>query len=192
MLRSMGMSAVYACALLLTACGSHEHVVISSGGDAFTIANGKVVLHGAGGATAEVSADGMLTIDGKPVEVTDPQRATLVRYHTTAMQFIAHAKETGVAGAEVGVAAATEVVKGLTSGDTSKIGERIEAKVGPVKAAAGKLCEDLATIAELQTTLSSELAAFRPFTVVGENEPVKCRRDLNKETGEKGATSSAG
>jgi hypothetical protein len=188
----MWISAVYACALLLAACGSHEHVVISSGSDAFTVSDGKVVLHGTGGSTAEIGADGVLAIDGKPVAVTDAQRATLLRYHATAMQFIDHAKETGVAGAEVGVAAATEVVKGLASGDTSKIGERIEAKVGPVKAAAGKLCEDLATIAELQTALSTDLAAFKPFSVIGDNEPAKCRRDLDKGTGEKGTTTSAG
>jgi hypothetical protein len=185
------MGAALACAVMLAACGSHDHVVISAGDGAFTVSDGKVVLHGAGGATAEVAGDGTLTIDGKPVQVTDAQRSTLVRYHTTAMQFIDHAKETGVAGAQVGVTAATEVVKGLSSGDTSKIGERIKAQVGPVKAAAGKLCADLATISELQTALSADLAAFKPFTVVGENEPGKCRKDLEQDAGEKSAASSA-
>jgi len=124
--------------------------------------------------------------------VTDAQRATLEHYHATALQFIEHAKATGEAGAEVGVAAVTEVAKGLSSGDTSKIGERIEAKVGPVKEAAGKLCTDLATIVELQTALAADLAAFKPFTVIGDGEASKCRKDLAKGPGEKGDPAKAG
>ena len=184
MRRKLWMVAAFACAVLLAGCGSHEHVGMSSSGNGLTITDGKVVLHGSDGATAEVTADGALSIDGKPVQVTDPQRATLVRYHATAMEFVEHAKATGVAGAQVGITAATEVVKGLAAGDTSKIGERIEAKVGPVKEAAGKLCTDLATIAELQASLAADLAAFKPFTLIGDDEPGKCRRDLEKDKGD--------
>jgi hypothetical protein len=175
--RTTGWGAAVLAAMLLTACGA-PHTVVAGGDGSFSVRDGQVVLQGAGGTEATIAADGSFSIGGKPVVITDAQRASFVRYHAHALEFVEHARQTGKAGAAVGVAAVREVARGLASGETSKIGEKIEAETGAVKVAAGRLCEDLAGIVELQGALSAELAAFRPYAVVEAEEPGRCRKDL--------------
>jgi hypothetical protein len=165
--------------MLLAACGAST--TVNGDGGSFSISDGKVLLRPTGSARAEVSADGSLAIDGKPVELNDAQRADLVRYHAKALEFIDHAKDTGAAGAAVGVAAVKEVASGLASGDTSKIGERVEAKADVVRQAADKLCSDLEAIVALQATIGAELEAFRPYAVIGSKDPAECHKGIAKE-----------
>ena len=170
--------------MLLAACGAST--TVNGDGGSFSISGDKVLLHPSGSVRAEVSADGSFAIDGKPVVLTDAQRADLVRYHAKALEFIDHAKDTGTAGAAVGVAAVKEVASGLASGDTSKIGERVEAKADVVRQAADKLCTDLEAIVALQATIGAELEAFRPYAVIGSKDPAECHKGIAKEPAKDG------
>lgn len=179
MIRRTGWKAILIVApLWLAGCG--VSTTVNADGGSFSIDNGKVVFNTKGAPRAEISADGSFTIDGKPVALDDAQRANLVKYHAQAMRFIEHAKDTGAAGAAVGVAAVKEVASGLASGDTSKVGERVEAKADIVRQAADKLCTDLDEISTLQKEIGAQLAAFKPYGIVGDRDPAQCHKDVAK------------
>jgi hypothetical protein len=164
-------------ALLLAGCGSPHTTVLGDEGS-FSIRDGRVVLRSNPGQEAEIGADGTFAVDGKPVLVTDGQRATLTRYHAAALKVIEHAAATGKAGAEVGVAAVGEVARGLASGDTSQIGAKIEAKADGVRQAAAKICEDLVEVVGLQSTLVTQMEVFRPFAVVKSRQIADCHKGI--------------
>lgn len=179
MIRRIGWQAILIAApLMLAACG--VSTTVNADGGSFSIDDGKVVFNTKGAPRAEITADGTFTIDGKAVALDDAQRANLVKYHAEAMRFIEHAKDTGVAGAEVGVAAVKEVASGLAAGDTSKISERVEAKADIVRQAADKLCTDLESISALQKEIGAQLAAFRPYGIVSDRDPAQCHKDVAK------------
>ncbi len=161
--------------VLLAGCGSSQTSIAGDDGS-FFMRDGRVVLKTDAGQEAEIGADGAFTVAGKPVTLTDGQRATLSSYHAAAVQVIEHAAATGKAGAAVGAAAIGEVAKGLASGDTSQIGPRIEAKAEGVKLAAAKICEDLAAMSALQATLVAEVDAFRPFAVLKSRQVTDCHK----------------
>lgn len=164
---------------LVGACGSRhtDSVSVGSGGS-FFMRDGKVVLTRKIGPEAEITADGGFLVDGKPQAVTDSQRAALVAYHASAYQLVEHAKDTGKAGAAVGVAVVSEVVKGISSGDTSQIGPKVEAKAEEAKREARKICDDMAELSRLQATLAADLEAFRPYASIKAREVADCHKDL--------------
>ena len=112
---------------------------------------------------ARVVADGTLTIGDKAVPVTPEQRAGLADLYRSAAALLSDALATGKAGAAVGAEAASAVVNGLATGDTSQIGAKVEAKAADVEASAEKVCRDAAAVHAAQSAIASTLPAFRPY-----------------------------
>lgn len=129
-----------------------------------------------GGASALVTADGALQIDGQDVALTPAQRALFVQYHDAARQLRTHAIETGLAGVDVAKVAVGEVLGGLLKGDTSQIERKVEASAAGVKAAAFKLCGDLETLGGIEQSLSG-LEAFAPYRFVDTAKIDDCRKE---------------
>lgn len=127
---------------------------------------------------ARIFPGGRLVIDGNEVEVTDAERAELVAYHAAAMQLGQHAKDTGIAGAKVGLAAVGAVIGGLAKGEPESIGPKVEAEAAKVKEAARLLCEDIAAMRKAQDSLAAELEEFRPYATIEEADEQDCRRGL--------------
>lgn len=129
-----------------------------------------------GGPEALVTSDGALRIDGAEVALTPEQRALLVQYHASAESLRAHAIATGLAGIDVAKVAVGEVLGGLLKGDTSQIGQKVEASAAGVKAAAFELCGDLEAIGGIEQSLGG-LEAFAPYRFVDAAKIAKCRAD---------------
>lgn len=127
---------------------------------------------------ARIFPGGRLVIDGNEVEVTDAERAELIAYHAAAMQLGVHAKDTGIAGAKVGLAAVGAVIGGLAKGAPDSIGPKVEAEAAKVKEAARLLCEDIAAMRKAQDALVVELEEFRPYATLEEADELECRRGL--------------
>jgi hypothetical protein len=127
---------------------------------------------------ARIFPGGRLVIDGSEVEVTDAERAELIAYHAAAMQLGQHAKDTGIAGAKVGLAAVGAVIGGLAKGEPETIGPKVEAEAAKVKEAARLLCEDIAAMRKAQDSLAAELEEFRPYATIEEADEQDCRQGL--------------
>lgn len=147
--------------------------IINIGG--LALARDVVTIRAAGQPEARIEAGGKLLVDGREVAVNEAQRAELVAYHAAAMQLRESAKDTGIAGARVGVAAAGAVLEGLAKGDPDSIGPKVEAEAAKVKQVAGKVCDDLAAIHKAQQALAADLEAFRPYAAVKESDVTECR-----------------
>lgn len=197
--RRVGLGALAAGVLVaLAACGGGEREARQSAEQALTEAReslqqkatdgmvhvdplsfseaGVTIDRKGGGASALVTADGALQIDGQDVALTPEQRALFVQYHEAARQLRTHAIETGLAGVDVAKVAVGEVLGGLLKGDTSQIEKKVEASAAGVKAAAFKLCGDLETIGGIEQSLSG-LEAFAPYRFVDTAKIDDCRKE---------------
>lgn len=139
----------------------------------------QVRIRASGQPEARIEAGGRLLVDGQEIPVNDAQRAELVAYHTAAMQLRENAKQTGIAGAKVGIAAAGAVLEGLASGDPDSIGPKVEAEAEKVKEVALRICDDLAALKTAQDALAADLEAFRPYAAIDEDDVDGCRRDAD-------------
>lgn len=128
---------------------------------------------------ARIEAGGRLFVDGQEIPINDAQRAELVAYHAAAMQLRENAKQTGIAGAKVGIAAAGAVLEGLATGDPDSIGPRVEAEAQKVQETALRMCDDLAALKSAQDALAADLEAFRPYATIDEDDVSGCRRDAD-------------
>lgn len=135
--------------------------------------DGAVVITPKSGPEGRVRADGHFFAGSDEVALEDAQRPLLFAYYSAARSFVEHAKATGVAGAAVGATAASEVVKGLASGDTSKIGANIEQSADAVKQEAARLCRSARKLRAAQDALAAALDAFKPYAVV-KDENIHC------------------
>jgi hypothetical protein len=154
--------------------GWSSHFSVSDGGISF---DGDTVVLGKSAPKARISANGDLSIGDAPVTVDAAQRADLVAYHGTALQFRAHAVEVGKAGAQLGKDAVVDVFKGIASGDTSKIEENVKAKAEGVKAAAGRLCQDVRTLKDTQDRLAAGIPQFAPYATLVQGDVDDCLKD---------------
>lgn len=151
-----------------------------------------VTIRRAGEPDARVLTDGSLLIDGREVPVTEEQRAHLREYYGAGMLLREHAKEAGIAGAKVGVAAVGAVIDGLMKGDPDSIGPKVEAEADKVKQAASKLCADIAVMRKAQDALVVGLEAFRPYARLDEDDEIDCRDGVGNEPPPAGPSDTPG
>lgn len=147
------------------------------------MADGEVVISGRDGTAARVAADGRLRIGAAEVSLSDGQRAQFVAYYGAARAVYRHAASTGMAGALLGVTAATGVATGIAKGDLSDLNAKIEAQADEVKREALKICDSLGELRSVQDALAAELPAFTPYAVVSVRETRDCGKDLKKGPG---------
>jgi hypothetical protein len=159
---------------LLAACSGEDHsggsLSVTGKGEVsigdLRFEDGAVVITPKSAPEGRVRADGHLFAGATEVPLEDAQRPLLFAYYSAARSFVEHAKATGVAGAAVGATAASEVVKGLASGDTSRIGDPIEQSAAEVKKEAARLCRAATRLRAAQDALAAALDAFKPYAVV--------------------------
>lgn len=145
------------------------------------ISSDTITLRQTGEPDARILPGGRLFIGDQEIPVTEAQGAHLRDYHDAAMLLRVHAKDTGIAGAKVGIAAVGAVIDGLLKGEPDGIGPRVEEEAGKVKRAALELCEDIATMRKAQDALSADLAAFRPYATLEESDELDCREGVDAE-----------
>ncbi|MCC8538082.1 DUF2884 family protein [Xanthomonas axonopodis pv. poinsettiicola] len=171
------VSAVMA-SVLLVGCGKSEpKVVVSgqndSGGVTF---NGKsVTLKRSGMPAATISADGALSIDGKPVTLKDVQHRAMRNYYAQIQGVAAKGIDIGTQGAAFGAHAAGEALKGVLSGNPDQIGDKIEAEAETFKQKAMLICDQLDKLRGAQDAAASAVPEFGPYANLTQKDVADCR-----------------
>ncbi len=146
-----------------------------------TIQADRVGANALDGTTAWIDAAGALTIDGKPVELNEQQRALTTRYHATATGIRSDGVAVGKAGAAVAGKAVSSVIQGLSSGNPDGIGPKIEAEARNVEAKAMLLCRRVSELQATQDALAASLPAFAPYATISNATAADCRSHTPQE-----------
>lgn len=80
----------------------------------------------------------------------------------------------GVAGANLGVKAAGEALKGIFSGDTNGIEERVNAEASKIEAQAKQLCTLLPGMMAKQQALAAAVPEFKPYATMDQSDIDDC------------------
>lgn len=126
---------------------------------------------------AEITPGGDLLVEGRKIEATAEQHALLLQYRRQVEGIASAGMEIGAAGADLGVKAATEALKGIFSGNTDDIEQRVEAEAEKIKASAMKLCDQLPAMLDTQTRLAAAMPEFRPYATLEQSDIDDCYED---------------
>lgn len=124
--------------------------------------------------TAEITPAGALLIEGKDVVTTPAQRAQLLEYRHQVENIAMAGMDIGVAGANLGVKAAGEALKGVFSGQTEGIEQRVNAEADKLKVQAKGLCDKLPAMLATQQALAASLPAFAPYATMDQTDVDGC------------------
>jgi hypothetical protein len=140
---------------------------------------------------AEITPRGDLLIDGRKIEATPEQRALLLEYRKQVEGIASAGMDIGAAGAELGVRAATEALKGVFGGNPDAIEQRVEAEAEKIKASAIKLCARLPAMLDTQTRLAGAMPEFRPYATMDRSDIDECYDESRTATAQISAEVSA-
>lgn len=132
---------------------------------------------------AEITPQGDLLIGGTKVDVNEQQHALLETYRTRLLAVAQSGMDVGVQGADIGLNAAGEALKGVFNGvDTQQIEAKIAPHVEKLKAKALALCNHLPGLLEAQTKLADALPAFKPYATMSVSDIDDCKKDATDAT----------
>ncbi len=176
--------------LSLVACGEHSNDSVTSAAETTStvgrtvkeatdkarkeLIEGNISINGKGAAKAEITPDGKLLIGGAEVTTTDAQRKELLAYRHQVEAIAMAGMDVGVAGAQLGVTAAGEALKGIFSGNTEEIEKRVNAEAEKIKAQARTICERLPAMMAAQQALAVSLPAFKPYATMDQSDIDDC------------------
>jgi len=178
-----------AIALPLTACGERPQ---ANGGSTETTIGQKVreatnqarkelaegnISVTSDGAKVEIAPNGDLLINDTVVPLNDSQRAITQQYRQQMIGIAEAGIEIGVQGANLGASAAGEALKGIFSGNTDKIEERVNAEAAKIEASAQKLCDRLPALLATQQQLAAAVPAFQPYAKMDQSDVDECNKD---------------
>lgn len=123
---------------------------------------------------AEITPQGELLINGKTVTTTASQRALLLDYRKQVEAIAGAGMDIGVTGANLGVKAAGEALKGIFSGDTNGIEERVNAEASKIEAQAKQLCTLLPGMMAKQQALAAAVPEFKPYATMDQSDIDDC------------------
>lgn len=138
------------------------------------MAQGNFSLSPDGVPTAEITPDGHFLIAGKDVTTTAAQRAQMLAYRRQVEAIAQSGMAVGVAGADLGVKAAGEAIRGIFSGDTDGIEKRINAEADKLQAQAKQICTALPAMMAAQQSLKAVLPEFAPYATMTESDVSDC------------------
>lgn len=136
--------------------------------------NGRSVGRTGGQPKAEITPQGDLLIEDKAVTITPAQRALLLEYRQHVIGLAEAGMEIGVQGADLGMKAASEAIRGVFGGNTAQIEQRVEAEGAKIEAAALRLCQQLPALLATQQTLAASLPAFRAYATMDQSDVDEC------------------
>ena len=132
---------------------------------------------------AEITPQGDLLVDGKPVAIDASQRALLRDYRG---EVIAIA-EAGIAIGGKGVGLAESALKqaagAIFSGQTDEMERSIEAEAQKLESEARVLCTKLPAMLETQQQLAASLPEFKPYATMTQADIDDCLDDTEEQGG---------
>lgn len=146
--------------------------------DGFSInINGRRIKREKGLPDAEITPQGDLVIEGKPVAINASQRAELLEYRGHIIDIADAGMQMGAKGADLAVKAVSEAIGAIFSGDENGVEERIETEAKKIKAVAMKLCDQLPPLLASQDRLAATLPAFKPYASLTQDDIEDCNKD---------------
>lgn len=136
--------------------------------------NGRRVGRTGGQPKAEITPQGDLLIQDKTVAITPAQRALLLQYRRHLIGLAEAGMDIGVQGADLGMKAASEAIRGVFGGDTTQSEQRVEAEASKIEAAALRLCQQLPPLLATQQALAASLPAFKPYATMDQSDVDDC------------------
>jgi len=127
---------------------------------------------------AQISPQGDLLIEGRKVVIDERQRALLLAYRGEIVALAEAGMAIGMQGADLGIKAASEALRGVLSGNTDDIEKRVEAEARKVEAEAMKLCVRLPSLLKSQQALAAALPEFAPYATMDQSDVEDCRTDF--------------
>lgn len=142
------------------------------------LASEPFTLNADGLPAASISADGVLSIDGKPLPLTPQQQALAVQYRQQIQAIASEGMQIGLQGAQLGVGAAASALGGVLSGkDAGQIEAEVQDKAAGLKQAAAQLCERLPALMQAGQALAAAVPEFAPYASVTDKSIEDCRKD---------------
>lgn len=139
---------------------------------------------------AEITPQGDLLIDGKPVPVDARQRELLLAHRGTIIAIAETGLELGMQGADLGAKAAVGALKSVFGGgDTEAFERQMEAEGKRLEAEALKICVHLPRLLESQDALAAALPAFAPYATMEQSDIEDCHKE--REAAEAQAAAAA-
>lgn len=148
--------------------GEHVHVIGVGNKSRKDAPDGAAIPKG------EITPAGDLLIDGKPVAIDAAQRALLLEYRGHVIAIAEAGMALGVRGADLGMEAAGEAIRGIFSGNPDQIEKRIEQRAAGIEAEAEKLCDRLPAMRATQDRLAASLPAFKPYARMDQSDIDNC------------------
>lgn len=128
---------------------------------------------------AQITPQGELLIDGKPVAATPEQRQLLLDYRHRIIGIAEAGMAIGTQGADLGMHAAGAALSGVFSG---KSDAEIEAAIKPqtdrIQAAALELCKRLPDLRAAQQQLATAMPAFKPYATMTQEDVQDCDKNI--------------
>lgn len=154
---------------------NHHHTNIHLDGD-------DVLITANDRSEARVTPSGSLYIDGKAVNVTDPQRAMLKQYNAGIHEIEHRGLEIGKSALEmVGGMLGGLVSAALAGDDEAGIDARANAAAEPLKQQARALCKVAHAEHHLQDQIAAQIPAFQPYAVMDDDGDRDCHIDGDRE-----------
>ena len=127
------------------------------------------------GVKVEISPAGDLLIDGKAVAIDVAQRRLLLQYREQMVKVAEAGIEIGVQGANLGARAAGEAIKGIFSGNTDQIAQRVNAEAKKLEERATQICDQLPALLATQQQLAAAIPEFKPYATMDQSDIDECR-----------------
>ena len=127
------------------------------------------------GVKVEISPAGDLLIDGKAVAIDVAQRRLLLQYREQMVKVAEAGIEIGVQGANLGARAAGEAIKGIFSGNTDQIEQRVNAEAKKLEERATQICDQLPALLATQQQLAAAIPEFKPYATMDQSDIDECR-----------------
>lgn len=136
--------------------------------------NGRSVGRPGGLPKAEITPQGDLLVENKAVVTTPAQRKLLLQYRQHLIGLAEAGMEIGVQGADLGMKAAGEAIRGALGGNAAQSERRVEAEAAKIEAAALRLCRQLPALLATQQALAATLPDFRPYARMDQSDIDEC------------------
>ncbi len=128
---------------------------------------------------AEITPQGDLLIEGKPVAISAAQRQQLSAYRGQIITIAEAGMTIGAKGADIAGEALGGVVGAIFGGKESEkaFEQRMEARGKKIEAEALKLCAYLPVMLSQQQALAASLPEFKPYATMTQEDIDDCGRD---------------
>lgn len=130
---------------------------------------------------AEITPQGDLLVEGKPVAVTPEQRTLLLAYRDEVIKVADTGLAIGSKGADLAGKAVGEAIGAIFGGDTKAMEQRVEAEADKLKQEAKVICTQLPALLATQQQLAASLPAFQPYATMTQEDVDDCADDLQDE-----------